>query len=122
MLTQKALLAASRRPGLRRLVTGNPASRRVVGRFVAGETLADFTERVSRSAACQNGGFALEPAELDGEPAEQRIFECDVWDWLQITAIHGDRGYVMWLVATAPPLAHERPINQQWLEGFRFTD
>ncbi len=41
MLTQKALLAASRRPGLRRLVTGNPATRRVVDRFVAGETLAD---------------------------------------------------------------------------------
>ncbi len=41
MLTQKALLAASRRPGLRRLVTGNRASRRVVDRFVAGETLDD---------------------------------------------------------------------------------
>jgi proline dehydrogenase len=41
VLTQKALLAASRRPGLRRLVTGNPASRRVVDRFVAGEDLAD---------------------------------------------------------------------------------
>jgi proline dehydrogenase len=41
VLTQKALLAASRRPGLRRLVTGNPASRRVVDRFVAGETLDD---------------------------------------------------------------------------------
>ncbi len=88
----------------------------------AGETLADFTERVSGSAACRNGGFALDGTQLDGEPAEQRIFECDVWDWLQVTAIHGDRGYVMWLVATAPPLAHERPINQQWVEGFRFTD
>ena len=41
MVLQKALLAASRRPGLRRLVTGNPATRRVVDRFVAGETLAD---------------------------------------------------------------------------------
>jgi proline dehydrogenase len=41
VLTQKALLAASRRPGLRRLVTRNRASRRVVDRFVAGETLAD---------------------------------------------------------------------------------
>jgi proline dehydrogenase len=41
VLTQKALLAASRRPGLRRLVTGNPATRRVVERFVAGETLDD---------------------------------------------------------------------------------
>jgi proline dehydrogenase len=41
VLMQKALLAASRRPGLRRVVTGNPASRRVVDRFVAGETLDD---------------------------------------------------------------------------------
>jgi proline dehydrogenase len=40
-LLSKALLAASRRPGLRRLVTGNPATRRVVNRFVAGEKLDD---------------------------------------------------------------------------------
>ena len=38
---QKALLAASRRPGLRRVVVGNPATRRVVDRFVAGETRDD---------------------------------------------------------------------------------
>jgi proline dehydrogenase len=41
VVLQKALLAASRRPGLRRLVTGNPATRRVVDRFVAGETHDD---------------------------------------------------------------------------------
>jgi proline dehydrogenase len=41
VVLQKALLAASHRPGLRRFVTGNPASRRVVDRFVAGEGLAD---------------------------------------------------------------------------------
>ncbi|MDP9429914.1 MAG: proline dehydrogenase family protein [Actinomycetota bacterium] len=42
MVSQKALLlGASRRPELRRLVTGTPATRRVVDRFVAGETLAD---------------------------------------------------------------------------------
>jgi proline dehydrogenase len=41
MLMQKALLVASRRPGLRRAVTGNPATRKVVQRFVAGETLDD---------------------------------------------------------------------------------
>ena len=40
MFSQKALLlGASRRPELRRLVTGNPATRRVVDRFVAGEAL-----------------------------------------------------------------------------------
>ena len=42
MLASKALstslLAAARRPALRRVVTGTPATRRVVDRFVAGET------------------------------------------------------------------------------------
>jgi proline dehydrogenase len=41
VVLQKALLAASRRPGLRRFVTGNRATRGVVDRFVAGETLPD---------------------------------------------------------------------------------
>ena len=51
MLTQKALLAASRRPGLRRLVTGNPASRRVVDRFVAGEDLPHALDVARRLTA-----------------------------------------------------------------------
>src|SRR3954447_20831223 len=38
---QRALLAASRRPGLRRIVVGTPATRAVVDRFVAGEKLDD---------------------------------------------------------------------------------
>jgi proline dehydrogenase len=38
-LLQKTLLAASRRPGLRRVVVGTPATRRLVDRFVPGETL-----------------------------------------------------------------------------------
>ncbi len=46
MLMQKALLAASRRPGLRRAVTGNPATRKVVNRFVAGEGLDDALSAV----------------------------------------------------------------------------
>src|SRR3954465_5274209 len=41
LLMQKARLAAAPRPGLRRAVTGNPATRKVVNRFVAGETLDD---------------------------------------------------------------------------------
>jgi proline dehydrogenase len=41
VLISKALLAASRRPGLRRAVVGTAATRRVVDRFVAGETLDD---------------------------------------------------------------------------------
>jgi proline dehydrogenase len=48
---QKALLAASSRPGLRRAVTGNPATRRVVDRFVAGETLDDALAAVRALSA-----------------------------------------------------------------------
>ena len=51
MVLQKALLAASRRPGLRRVVTGNPATRRVVDRFVAGESLDDALAAVRALAA-----------------------------------------------------------------------
>ncbi|MDK3258282.1 proline dehydrogenase family protein [Blastococcus capsensis] len=51
MLLSKALLAASRRPALRRVVTGTPATRRVVDRFVAGESLADALSAVRALAA-----------------------------------------------------------------------
>src|SRR3712207_7786254 len=51
VLLQRALLAASRRPGLRRAVVGNPATRRVVDRFVPGETLDDALGAVRRESA-----------------------------------------------------------------------
>lgn len=51
MVLSKALLAASRRPGLQRVVTGTPATRRMVDRFVAGETLADALTAVRTLAA-----------------------------------------------------------------------
>jgi proline dehydrogenase len=51
VLMQKALLAASRRPGLRRAVTGNPATRTVVNRFVAGETRDDALAAVRALSA-----------------------------------------------------------------------
>jgi proline dehydrogenase len=47
VVLQKALLVASRRPGLRAAVTGTPATRRVVDRFVAGERLTDALRAVS---------------------------------------------------------------------------
>jgi proline dehydrogenase len=50
-LLSKALLAASRRPGLRRVVTGNPATRHVVDRFVPGEALGDALGAVRALAA-----------------------------------------------------------------------
>jgi proline dehydrogenase len=50
---QKALLAASSRPGLRRIVVGTPATRRVVDRFVAGETLGEALAVVEALTADQ---------------------------------------------------------------------
>ncbi|MCZ2828653.1 proline dehydrogenase family protein [Modestobacter sp. VKM Ac-2986] len=56
---QKALLSASRRPGLRRAVTGTPVSRRVVDRFVAGETLPAALTAV-RALAADGIGVTLD--------------------------------------------------------------
>jgi proline dehydrogenase len=64
VLSQKTLLlGASRRPELRRLVTGTPATRRVVDRFVAGEDLDDVLSVVRRLTA---EGLAVNLALLDG--------------------------------------------------------
>ncbi|MGY1693808.1 proline dehydrogenase family protein [Geodermatophilus sp. SYSU D00814] len=46
--TKTVLLGASRRPGLRRAVVGTPVTRRVVERFVAGETLPQALDVVTR--------------------------------------------------------------------------
>ncbi|WNV76806.1 proline dehydrogenase family protein [Geodermatophilus sp. DSM 44513] len=59
-MSQKTLLlGASRRPELRRLVTGTPATRRVVDRFVAGETL-DEALAVVRSLTGQGIAVTLD--------------------------------------------------------------
>ena len=52
----QALLTASRRPGLRKVVVGTPLTRRVVDRFVAGETLPDALAAVD---ALRREGIAV---------------------------------------------------------------
>jgi hypothetical protein len=86
-----------------------------------GESLADFAERVSREAACGTS-FGIREARLGGEQAQSRGRECDYWEWIEVTAIHGGRGYVVWAVSTTGPTPRDRPINDQFLESFRFTD
>jgi hypothetical protein len=86
------------------------------------ESLLEFTDRVSREAACGGSGHILDDIVLDGEPAGYRTFECGGVNWIQSTALHGDRGYVIWAVAAAEPSALERPINDQFLATFQFTD
>ena len=52
----QALLVASRRPGLRKVVVGTPVTRRVVDRFVAGESLPDALTAVH---ALRRDGIAV---------------------------------------------------------------
>ncbi|MPQ98262.1 proline dehydrogenase [Modestobacter sp. I12A-02628] len=68
MLTQKALLAASRTSRLRRVVTGTAVTRRVVDRFVAGETLTDVLPVVS---ALSGDGIAVTVDHLGEDVADR---------------------------------------------------
>ena len=87
-----------------------------------GESLKDFTDRFSRGAACGSNGAVQDPRMLAGQPAEVRRFTCGQHTWLQVTALHNDLGYVVWLVASLPPNPENRPINDRFLDSFRFTD
>src|SRR5215211_7211554 len=71
-LLSKALLAASRRPGLRRVVTGTPVTRRVVDRFVAGETLPEALDAVRTLAAA---GLAVTMDHLGEDVTDRREAE-----------------------------------------------
>lgn len=85
------------------------------------ETLDDFTARASTATPC-GAGAARDPIMLDGEPAQSRYFTCGAHDWLQHTALHGDHGFIVWLVTTVPPGPGNRDINDQFLASFRFTE
>ena len=78
MLLSKALLAASRRPALRRAVTGTPATRRVVDRFVAGESLEDALAAV-RSLAAQGIAVTLDHLGEDVTDRSQAVRTRDAY-------------------------------------------
>jgi proline dehydrogenase len=69
---QQALLAAARRPGLRRVVTGTPVTRRVVDRFVAGESLPEALDAVRALAA---EGLAVTMDHLGEDVGDRRQAE-----------------------------------------------
>ncbi len=79
--------------------------------LVGGESLADFTDEASAATRC--GPHGSDTAILGGEPAELRKFECGGTFWHQFTAVHGGRGYLVWVT---------RPLRASFLESFAFTD
>jgi hypothetical protein len=85
-----------------------------------GESLTKFTEEADRATTC-GPPFGYDTVTLDTEEAVYRKFECSSTFWVQITAVHDGRGYLVWLISTTPPKADRRPVNDQFLESFRFT-
>jgi hypothetical protein len=87
----------------------------------AGQTLEEFTQSVHMPCG---GPFEHEETTLDGEPAMQRSFRCDGNHpvYLQLTALHEGRGYLLWFMTIEPPLAPERPEYLTMLESFAFTE
>ncbi|MGQ0607489.1 MAG: hypothetical protein ACT4OQ_03380 [Chloroflexota bacterium] len=87
----------------------------------AGQSLEAWAEEASGATPC-GLPFGYDTTTLGGEPADFRKFDCGNVFWAQITAVHGDHGYMVWLVSTERPRADRRPINEQLLASFRFTD
>jgi hypothetical protein len=85
------------------------------------QALDEFTSSVHMPCG---GPGAHEEATLDGEPAIHRTFRCDGNHpvYLQVTAFHEGRGYVLWFMTIEPPEAPVRAEYLAMLESFRFTD
>ena len=85
------------------------------------QTLEEFTQSVHMPCG---GPFFHEAGTLDGEPSETRHFRCDGNHpvYLQVTALHEGRGYVLWFMTIEPPIATERAEYQHMLQSFGFTD
>lgn len=84
-----------------------------------GESLEDWTELASSATPCPS--FGHDTRTLGGEQADLRKFECGGVFWTQLTAVHGGRGYMVWLVSTSPR-PEGRPINDHFLQSFAFAD
>lgn len=85
------------------------------------ESLTEFTRAADEATTC-GPPFGYDDVTLGGEPAEYSKFECATTFWVQVTAVHDGRGYLLWLISTTPPKADRRPINDQFLATFAFTD
>ena len=86
-----------------------------------GTELMELTNDVYMSCG---GPWAEEEITLDGEPAISRTFSCNGNRpvYVQVTAIHGELGYVLWLMTSERPHADDRDEYETIVDSFRFTD
>jgi hypothetical protein len=86
-----------------------------------GTDLMDFTNDVHMSCGSP---WAEEEITLGGEAAISRTFSCNGNRpvYVQITAIHHDMGYVVWLMTSERPHADDRDEYETIIDSFKFTD
>ena len=86
-----------------------------------GVSLDDFTSSIHMPCG---GPSVDEQRTIDGEPAAYRQFRCNSNRpvYLQVTAIHGGHGYILWLMTSVGAHADERPEYQAMIDSFAFTD
>jgi hypothetical protein len=89
-----------------------------------GMQLAEWQAAVARGTpkVCSQSPSA-ETTTLGGEPAVAWTVKCsDGFDGIQLAALHGDRGYVVYMPsATANDDAEDRQIFEGFRQSFRFT-
>ena len=87
----------------------------------AGLSLQDFTASVHMPCG---GPSKDESIVVDGEPAMRQRFACsgNLPIYVQVTALHEGRGYVLWFMTSIGEHADERPGYQAMLDSFAFTD
>ena len=86
-----------------------------------GVTLEDFTASVHMPCG---GPSKDEPIVVDGERAMRQRFACsgNLPIYVQVTALHEGRGYVLWFMTSIGEHADKRPGYQAMIDSFAFTD
>jgi hypothetical protein len=84
-------------------------------------TLDAFTNSVHMPCG---GANTNEEVTLAGEDAIYREFSCNSNRpyYLQLTALHGGRGYVLWFMTSFGTRADDRPEYRVMIDSFAFTD
>ncbi len=84
-------------------------------------TLNEFSNSVHMPC---HGANTDEETTLAGEDAVYREFSCNSNRpyYLQLTVLHGGRGYVLWFMSSFGTRADEREDYQVMIDSFAFTD
>lgn len=85
--------------------------------------IADYDE-ANRAVFPQCITVSTEPGELDGEDGQFRRYSCDDGDLqsAELVALHAGRAYAVRVFGPEGPDYDPRPVLDEWLARFEFTD